>query len=296
MSATKTLNIVLDLDNTLISSVEADDGNKKFLPREKEYELKNMLNDETLTPDKRGVVEDKLKLLQKISKFNFNVMGEDIEEDISASQNFLYLVFSRPHLQEFLDYLFANFKVSVWSAASKPYVLFIVNNIIYRNHPERKLEWIFFDEQCDISKRIGLQKEIKSRLRELPPRERKMLIGSKEEKTVLTKDERERIKEECVKDLSIFWDVFNIQGFSSSNTIIIDDLPEVHFKNVCNSIQVKPFNFDEEGSENDDFLLHLIDFLRTKKEVLETSPTFCVADHIPEKSPISPSRFDHISL
>ena len=38
-----------------------------------------------------------------------------------------YKVFERPGLQEFLDYLFANFNVSVWTAASKSYALFIID-------------------------------------------------------------------------------------------------------------------------------------------------------------------------
>ena len=41
-----------------------------------------------------------------------------------------YIVFERPHLSEFLDYIFENFNVSVWTAASKDYALFIIEHII----------------------------------------------------------------------------------------------------------------------------------------------------------------------
>ena len=34
-----------------------------------------------------------------------------------------YIVFERPGLQEFLDYLFANYIVSVWTAATKDYAI-----------------------------------------------------------------------------------------------------------------------------------------------------------------------------
>ena len=41
-----------------------------------------------------------------------------------------YMVYSRPYLQEFLDYIFKNFNVSIWTAASKDYALFIIEKII----------------------------------------------------------------------------------------------------------------------------------------------------------------------
>jgi len=39
-----------------------------------------------------------------------------------------YTVCSRPHLQQFLDYAFENFNVTVWTAASKDYALFIIDS------------------------------------------------------------------------------------------------------------------------------------------------------------------------
>ncbi len=65
-----------------------------------------------------------------------------------------YIVFERPHLQEFLDWLFQNFKVSVWTAATKEYALFIVDKIIL-SKPERKLEYVFFSYHCSMSKKLG---------------------------------------------------------------------------------------------------------------------------------------------
>lgn len=61
-----------------------------------------------------------------------------------------YIVFERPHLQEFLDYIFANYNVSVWTAASKDYALFIIDNIILTK-PNRKLDYVFFSYHCKIS-------------------------------------------------------------------------------------------------------------------------------------------------
>lgn len=63
-----------------------------------------------------------------------------------------YLVSERPYLQPFLDYVFANHKVSVWTAASRDYANFIIKNIILTK-PDRKLEFFFWDRHCKVSKK-----------------------------------------------------------------------------------------------------------------------------------------------
>jgi len=63
-----------------------------------------------------------------------------------------YIIFERPHVQEFLDWLFENYNVSVWTAASKDYALFVIEKIVLKN-PDRKLDWIFSSYHCDISKK-----------------------------------------------------------------------------------------------------------------------------------------------
>lgn len=57
-----------------------------------------------------------------------------------------YTIIPRPHLEEFLNYLFKNFDVSIWTAASKSYALFIIKNIIIKNHTNRKIKVILFYE------------------------------------------------------------------------------------------------------------------------------------------------------
>ena len=64
-----------------------------------------------------------------------------------------YIIFERPHLQEFLDFLFENFNVSIWTAATKDYALFIIEKIIL-SKPNRKIDWIFFSYHCNVSKKI----------------------------------------------------------------------------------------------------------------------------------------------
>ena len=63
-----------------------------------------------------------------------------------------YVVFERPHVQEFLDYLFENFNVSVWTAATKDYALFVVSNVILVK-PERKLDLLLFSYHCRWSEK-----------------------------------------------------------------------------------------------------------------------------------------------
>ena len=104
----KKINVILDLDQTLICSEELKD----------------------FKPD-----PNKMKL------FDYKKMDNT------------YITFARPHLQEFLDYLFKNFNVSIWTAASKSYALFIINKFIKR--PNRPIDFIFFSYHCDLSTREG---------------------------------------------------------------------------------------------------------------------------------------------
>lgn len=61
-----------------------------------------------------------------------------------------YRVFQRPHLQTFLDYAFANFNVSIFTAADKDYALFIVKHFILTK-PDRKLQYIFYRYTSTLS-------------------------------------------------------------------------------------------------------------------------------------------------
>ena len=79
-------NIILDLDQTLISAEVSEEHNFK------KYEMKSKL-------------------------FDYKDMDG------------YYIVYERPGLQKFLDYLFENFNVSIWTAASKDYALFIIEKI-----------------------------------------------------------------------------------------------------------------------------------------------------------------------
>lgn len=76
-----------------------------------------------------------------------------------------FKIFARPGLDVFLDFLFANFNVSVWTAASQTYCSFIVQHFILK--PGRKLDYILFSHHCDESRRInGSHKDLRSLVRD----------------------------------------------------------------------------------------------------------------------------------
>lgn len=108
-------NILLDLDNTLISSVDEE--------------------------------EEKMIGKQKMSRLFQTFEWRNMEN--------LYKIFARPHLQEFLTWLFTHFNVSVWTAASSRYALFIISEFILAGHPERVLDYIFFSNYCRKSLRVS---------------------------------------------------------------------------------------------------------------------------------------------
>jgi TFIIF-interacting CTD phosphatase-like protein len=135
-----------------------------------------------------------------------------------------YYVFSRPGLQELLDYVFKNFNVSVWTAASKDYALFIIDKIILCK-PERKLDYIFFSYHCDVSKN----------------------------------------RKNGIKDLSILWDIYNLNNYNKYNTIIVDDNADVNATGYC--IPIKEFIATDDNSEDDDYLYRLKQKLKEYKNL-----------------------------
>ena len=181
------LNVFLDLDATLISS-ELLDRNQA---------------------DEGDVIYDVEKNVEKANKFNFQNMEG------------LYVIFERPHLQEFLTFLFVNFNVSVWTAASQDYATFIVDTIVIGNHPERKLKYFLCNYHGNKSST--------------------MFTGS--------------------KDLQMLWRCYGIEGYTKDNTIILDDYDEVWKTQKNNCIIAKDFAYFRENSENDTFFVSLQDLI-----------------------------------
>lgn len=64
-----------------------------------------------------------------------------------------YTTFVRPHLDDFLDVLFKNFDVAVWTAATGEYAKVIIEKCILTK-PDRELKFVFHREHCRLSERV----------------------------------------------------------------------------------------------------------------------------------------------
>jgi len=103
------LNVILDLDNTIINSLDNDDRTRLPINFQNKFIFKEMIP--------------------------------------------IYRVYGRPNLEEFLDYIFIHYNVSVFTAAEKDYALFIIDNFILTK-PERKLDFIFYRMHVDLGEKL----------------------------------------------------------------------------------------------------------------------------------------------
>lgn len=88
-------------------------------------------------------VEKEMYNKKKFEFLDMNLEHKDMES--------YYRIYARPHLQTFLDFIFEHFNVSVFTAASKSYALFIVENFILRGKPNRQLFYMFHSYHTQIS-------------------------------------------------------------------------------------------------------------------------------------------------
>lgn len=184
--------------------------------------------DQTLISAEATDEHDFNKYREKSKLFDFHNMDD------------YYIVYSRPGLQDFLTYLFDNFNVSIWTAASKDYAVFIIDKIILQNRPERVLDYILFSYHCDVSYH----------------------------------------KKDHSKDLSMLWDIYKIDGYNKDNTIILDDYSEVFQTQPNNCVIAIPFNFTKNNSEKDTFLTELIPELSNLKNNLLSNNESGVNTHL----------------
>jgi hypothetical protein len=181
----KKLNILLDLDNTIINALDTEE----------------------------------LLLVPEDFQKNFKYY------DMMVQDKFEYRVFERPHVQLFLDYIFLNYNVSIFTAADKDYALFIYENVIKREYPanpikNRKINYFFCGTHSSYSE---------------------ILYGSP-------------------KNLELLWSALEIHHFKPCNTIIIDDLHEVVINNPRNCIEAPKFEIVDNGivnynADKDNFLI-----------------------------------------
>jgi hypothetical protein len=174
-------NIILDLDETLLSTVDIADEN-----------------------DMKGIKDRKILENKNTIKF------------------YTYVITPRPHLQEFLDFLFKNFNVSIWTAATKDYACHIAEHLITPKKSKRKLSCFFFDTHRDISEKIY----------------------------------------KAPKKLETLWNQFKLRDdFNKENTIIIDDLHDVKKSQSANTYKIPAFDVRKDSHTKDDELVKLMKLL-----------------------------------
>jgi len=190
-------NLYLDLDNTLISAVD--------------YKTYAKLSEE----DKELYKE---------------ILGKP------AKMDNVYMIYKRPYLDEFLDYIFKHYNVSIWTAASKNYALFIYDNVVIPDSKmnERNLNNLLFSYHCNISKKT--------------------------------------FDKSSPKKLKLLSKIYNI---NLKNTMIIDDHPDVYTCQKLNCIRAEDFDLEESSvGLHDDFLKRCLEAMKKYKN--ETDITILV--------------------
>lgn len=186
----------------------------------------------------KSIVKSKCKKTNKIQKVNFNIVL-DLDNTIISSltkEEFdkrkidhkikftsvcdgMYYTMPRPYLNEFLNFIFARFHVSVWTAASKDYAKEIIEKFVLKDKSNRKLRGFLYDMHC--------------------------------------KESMEAVNPKTMKDLRYLF-ISKNKLFNEKNTVIIDDLKEVLNNNKKNSIDSEYFDSSKKNAPNDTFLLNLM--------------------------------------
>tara|TARA_E500000331_G_C17125392_1_gene655767 strand:+ start:93 stop:881 length:789 start_codon:yes stop_codon:yes gene_type:complete len=105
-------NVIIDLDNTIISCITNNQKNSSIIS----------------------------SLTSKYTSYH-----KLVEHNTTK-----YIIFERNNLKSFLDYIFENFNVSIWTAATRRYSSFVIQNVF----KGRNIDYIFFDYHVDLSKKL----------------------------------------------------------------------------------------------------------------------------------------------
>ena len=199
-------NLILDIDHTLVSPI--------YIPS-----LSN---------------RNKQLLIEKKREFQDHL----IIYDDNDSPNELYVIFIRNGLDEFLEYVFNNYNISIWTAATKDYMIYIIRNVILKN-PKYNLDYLLFKYHSNISKKkYNLSKHLQILMNEFNLKnytlENTLILDDKEE--VSPKNNGSPYNETPYKSLWIKpCNIFD-ESFKTDNelTTIITEL-NTHFQSVKQS-------------------------------------------------------------
>ncbi len=100
-------------------------------------------------------------ILNSISQAEFDNLSKSKKDSLDYIKIDDFYTFTRPGLQKFLDKLFKNFNVFVWTAGNKPYMTSILEKIIMID-PNRKLDIVLCDNTCDFTEcKFGAIKDMR---------------------------------------------------------------------------------------------------------------------------------------
>jgi TFIIF-interacting CTD phosphatase-like protein len=190
----KRLNIVLDLDNTLISAKD--------------------------NHEEAHMSKDTLSLLKR------KLQWENMDDE--------FKVFARPYLQKFLSWLFKNFNVMVWTAASGSYALYIIDKFIL-NDRNRDLKFFLYSNHC---KQSYLMYDTQKKLDML----KKYMPSLSLNDTIIIDDNKEVYAsqpENCI----------HIKPFDVAHKSCIDDVELLNVQKRLEKIRINRMLLDNKGSK-----------------------------------------------
>ena len=164
------------------------------------------------------------RLAPSMKDFDFKVSFE-------SDNSFWYMTKKRPFLKEFLEFLFTNFDVGIWTASGEDYALKIIENI---GIDKSKLKCFYTKENCSL--RLDYETNRYYGLKNLQKLKKKGWAKSYTNRTG------------------------NIRELNK--ILIVDDISETAINNTDNLVLIKPFYFDDKDTE----LLKLISYLKKIKD------------------------------
>lgn len=136
-------------------------------------------------------------------------------------------IICRPHLKEFLEFVFANCQnVSIWTFACPPYADKVIKIVTALIPSGNEFDFIWMRDKCEIRREY-------------------IMYGWGQ--TVY-----------AVKPLAKLYNTFP-RKYNELNTLILDDNPRTYEDNAANAIFIKQFDGD---NENDTELLRIIEILK----------------------------------
>lgn len=191
----KKYNVILDLDSTLIHSILLE-------------EWKQIVSTKRTDPSSKYATEHK--------RIRY---GND------------WMMLQRPKVQTFLDKLFRNFNVAIWSTAGTDYVNFVVRRTIQpvSKRKKRPLDFIWASPEADKAR-----------------------------------DESKHGND--LKPLTVIYEEFGHLGYTSKNTVIIDDHTRVFNTNPLNTIPMPEFEPFSVASKEDRLLDDALKYLLKLKK------------------------------